>query len=133
MPSSSDTVYVKLYYYLFLSAFISFPVWAQVDQSVVDTTKDVTDIVTNSSMQSSTTIAKETSKLEDLIDKNECSNEIDTHESCQGFANSLVPKGYKDKGWKTLLEIKYRPIDPRKRSSTSSANYRSYNFACRIF
>ncbi len=129
MPAYSDTVEMKLHYSLFLSAFISFPLWAQLDQSIVQTTKDVTDIVTNSSMQSNTTIAKEASKLEDLIDKNECSNEIETHESCQGFANSLVPQGLKEKGWKTLLEIKYRPIDPRKRSSTSSANYRNYNFA----
>jgi hypothetical protein len=100
-------LYVKLCPYLLLSVFISLPIWAQVDQSVIQTTKDVTDIVTNSSMQSNTSIAKEASKLEDLIDKNECSNEIETHDSCQGFANSLVPQGLKEKGWKTLLEIKY--------------------------
>jgi hypothetical protein len=120
---------VKLNYYAYLAFLINFPVWAQLNHSILQTTDHVTNILTDKNLQTNTTIAKETSKLEDLNASNECPSEIDTHESCQGFAISLVPQGYKDKGWKTLLEIKYQPVEQRTRSSTASANYQNYNFA----
>ena len=113
----------------YLAFFITAPLWAQLNQSVLQTTDHVTDILADKNLQTNTTIAKETSKLEDLNVSSECPSEIETHESCQGFANSLVPQGYKEKGWKTLLEIKYQPVEQRSRSSIASANYQNYNFA----
>ena len=120
---------MKLYRLCILSALVSSSLWAQEQISMLETLNDVTDILAQRNLQSDVIVAKETSKLEDLINANECSDEMETHESCQGFANSLVPQGYKDKGWKTLLEIKYQPIDQSPKRSTASANYKHFNFS----
>lgn len=119
---------MKIHHLVLLSAFISPSLWGQEKPSINQTANNVTDILTNKTLQTDATIAKETSKLEDLLNINDCPNEMETHESCQGFANSLVPQGYKDKGWKTLLEIKYRPVDPRTKRSVASSNYKNLNF-----
>lgn len=119
---------MKISHLIWVSAFISFSSWTQVDHSVTQTTDDVIDILANKALQTDVTITKETSKLEDMNAPNECVAELDTHESCQGFANSLVPKNFKARGWKTLLEIKYQAIEPRKRRSIASSNYNQINF-----
>ena len=111
-----------------LSVLISFALSAQINSSVTETSKDVTDILNNKSVQTNISIAKATSQLEDLNDSDECSSEKETHESCQGFANSLVPQGYKDKGWKTLLEIKYQlPNDGQSPRQIKRARKTNYN------
>jgi hypothetical protein len=121
-------VNMKIYYLAYFSVFLSLSTAAQINQSVAATSSDITDILTNKSLQTSVEIAKETSKLEDLNDLNMCPSQLESHESCQGFGKSLLDKNYKDEGWKTLLEIKYQAVDPVERRSLASANYRSYNF-----
>jgi len=119
---------MKLHYWPSLCAFLTVSLWAQVQPTIGQTSGDVTDILTNKSLQTNVEVAKETSKLEDLLSANDCPSEMETHESCQGFANSLVPQGYKDKGWKTLLEIKYQPVEARGRRSIAASNYNEINF-----
>jgi len=119
---------MKIFLLIGLGALFSLTSWAQVEQSLSETTNDITNILTNKSLQTSVEMAQATSKLEDLNDQNICPSQIDTHESCRGFGNSLLEKNFKDDGWRTLLEIKYQAIEPVKRSSLASANYRRYNF-----
>lgn len=95
---------------------------------MAETSNDITNILTNKSLQSSIEIAKATSKLEDLNDLNICPSQMESHESCQGFGKSLLDKNFKDDGWKSLLEIKYQAVNPVERQSLASANYHSYNF-----
>lgn len=97
------------------------------DQTVHKTVSDVTDILAQKKLQNVET-AKELSKLEDLANDNNCDAQMEKEQSCQGFANSLIPKGYKDKGWKTLFEIKYQPVDQTPRRSSSRANYQPIDF-----
>lgn len=119
---------MQIYALLILSALLStFSIWAQNPSVITSTSNAVTSIVTNPDLQTDLLLSQETSKLEDLNDINSCPSQLDTHESCRGFANSLVPQGYKDKGWKTLLEIKYQPIEMRQTRSLARSNYKFLN------
>ena len=99
------------HYLILVTVMISSSLWGQQDPMLVETANQASDILTNSP-----------------IDTNACASEIDTHESCQGFAESLVPKKYKEDGWKTLLEIKYQAIDKKENGSIAEANFKKINF-----
>lgn len=96
-------------------------------QIIQTATTNVTNILAQKSLQNKET-ARQLSKLEDLNNDNNCDVEIEKEESCQGFANSLIPSGYKEKGWKTLFEIKYQAIEQTPRRSSSQANYQPIDF-----
>lgn len=113
--------------------------WAQ--NTILTTTNNVTDIISSVPLQTNIEVAKETSILEDLTNANlcstnqtcgnlapECITQLDTHPSCQGFADSLVPQGYKDKKWKSLFEVKYQPIETKGRNSLARAGYNAWDF-----
>lgn len=112
---------------LFIMLF-SFPVFGQ--GTIQSTSNEVTNILTHENLQTSLEVAKATSPLEDLLHQDVSCSEIEDSqdESCRGFANSLLPQGYVEKGWKTLLEIKYQPGVNRE-SRTAVNNYVNESWA----
>ena len=114
---------------LFISLSSPTLLLAQISPIISNTANDVTDILTNKGLQQDLEIAKNTSALEDLTNDNSCGVEIDSQPTCQGFANSLMPEKYKDKGWKSLLEIKYQPISKPKSGATARANFSPINLS----
>lgn len=117
--------------------------WAQDSSSpILTTTNNVTEILTSNNLQTDFAVAKETSKLEDQNNADqclpapgcgnplpECLSQIDTHPSCQGFADSLLPTGYKERQWKSLFEIKYQPIEARGRNQSTRGNFERIDYS----
>lgn len=103
-----------------------FTVLAQ-GQSLGSTVENVTDILANKNLQNKET-AQALSKLEDQANPNECAVDMDKDPSCQGFANSLLPAGLKEKRWKTLFEVKYQPMEQVGKRSSTRANYQRIDF-----
>lgn len=94
-------------------------------QELPRTVGNITDILAHRNLQN-TENARALSKLEDLANDNNCAADVEKELSCQGFANSLLPKDYKEKKWKTLFEIKYQPIGQTAARSSAKANYKEY-------
>lgn len=89
--------------------------WGQVDQNVQEITTDINEILNFGTSNSKT--------LDQLNFPNQCFNEIDFLNRCEGLSSSLLPPKYKESGWKTLFEIKYRPIEERRRRSIGRIVY----------
>jgi hypothetical protein len=112
----SDNKYMKknrLGFLISLCFVSSSHILAQ-DDKLTTAASNVIDVLAQTPLQKSTENAKELSNLEDL-NENSCvedSPQIDEHPSCLGMAESLLPSGYKEKNWRTLLEIKYQNISP---------------------
>lgn len=129
--------FLKVLFFGLSSGFV----FAQDPTPILTTTENVTDVLTSPVLQTDKEVAKGTSDLETQNTSNQCLpapgcgntlpaclSQIDTHPSCQGFADSLMPAGYKERQWKSLFEIKYQPTDDRKRNQSTRADYQEYDF-----
>ena len=96
--------------------------WAQVE-TMDPFVQNITDVLSQNQFQTNTTEARALSRLEDQSNSTNCTVDPETEKSCQGFANSLLPVGYKKTGWKTLLEVKYRVTDKKSGRNSARATY----------
>lgn len=90
--------------------------------------RTIKDVLSQDKFQTNKAEAKALSKLEDQVNSTSCTVDPETEKSCQGFADSLLPKGYKEKGWKTLLEVKYQDPDKKSGRSTARSSFTPINF-----
>ena len=90
--------------------------------------RTIKDVLSQDKFQTNKAEAKALSKLEDQVNSTSCTVDPETEKSCQGFADSLLPQGYKEKGWKTLLEVKYQDPDKKSGRSTARSSFTPINF-----
>lgn len=91
--------------------------------------RNITDVLSQDKLQTNVKESKALSKLEDQANSTQCTVDPETEKSCQGFANSLLPAGYKETGWKTLLEVKYRTTDRKSGRNSARATYMPIDLA----
>lgn len=90
--------------------------------------RTIVGVLSQDKFQTNKTEAKALSKIEDQVNLTSCTVDPETEKSCQGFADSLLPKGYKEKGWKTLLEVKYQDVDKKSGRSTARSSFTPIDF-----
>ena len=90
--------------------------------------RNITDVLSQNKFQTNTTEARALSKLEDQSNSANCTVDPETEKSCQGFADSLLPNDYKETGWKTLLEVKYRATDKKSGRNSARSTYTDFDF-----
>ena len=105
------------------------------DDKLTTATSNVIDVLAQPSLQKTNENAMQLSNLEDL-NENSCvedSPQIDEHPSCLGMAESLLPSGYKEKNWRTLLEIKYQPISPVAKNQSADVEMGKDLYQYRVY
>ncbi len=112
-------IYARLF---LLLTSLSTGLWAS-SGTITETVDQLTDILSTPPFQTTKEATSALASLERKNVLNSCEVDIKTHPSCQGFADSLLPKDYKKKGWKTLLELKYRSLESHKPTSVGVARY----------
>jgi hypothetical protein len=90
-------------------------------RSIQDLPNDILDIISQTHDLES---QKQAGLLEDTLHSGQQCSTIDETDQCAEFAESLLPQGKKEKGWRTVFEIKYRPMDLRGESLRTPSRMR---------